>query len=260
MAAPSPQDLAAGVPSGTNIVKRVPAPSGKGELLLDANGGVYDTGGQSFSGSYFSLPPSARQGGTRTFRDIVVDPKTGGYKIITDTGGGPTEGQGSGYDFGPSDYVKNMPKANPLYSDPAFLAFIANSGMDYETAANDVARKKAALQNALSLQIPEMQKQGKQQLDSIYGNFASRGLYGAGQQAEKEGEAQSNTLSQIAKAQGDTANQISDLSSGLAQKRQSILQDATTRGYGTAGTQDLTSRLSDIDKKYPMGDQTGLRY
>ena len=31
MAAPSQQDLAAGVPSGANIVARVPAPSGKGE-------------------------------------------------------------------------------------------------------------------------------------------------------------------------------------------------------------------------------------
>lgn len=260
MPAPTPEDLAAGVPTGANIVKRVPAPSGKGELLLDANGGVYDTGGQSFSGSYFSLPPEARQGGNRTFRDIVVDPKTGGYKLVTDTGGGPTEGQGSGYDFGPSDYVKNMPRANPLYSDPAFLAFIANSGMDYEAAANDVQRRKAALQNALSLQVPDIQKQGENQLKSIYGDFASRGLYGSGQQAEKEGEAQANTLSQVAKAQGDTANQIADLQGGLATKRSGILADAASKGYGTAGTQDLTAKLGDVDKRYPLGDQTGLKY
>lgn len=260
MAAPTPQDLQAGVPAGANIVKRVPAPSGKGELLLDANGGVYDTGGQSFSGSYFSLPAEARQGGTRTFKDLIVDPKTGGYKIVTDTGGGPTEGQGSGYDFGPSNYVQNMPKANPLYSDPSFLAFAANAGLDYETFANDAARKQAALQNALSLQVPDIQKQGKQQLESIYGGFANRGLYGTGQQAEKEGQQQADTLSQIGRAQADTSNQIADLASQTAQRRQQYLNQAAEKGYGTAGTQDLTQRLGEVDKKYPLGDKTGLSY
>src|SRR5882672_8184603 len=98
LGAPSDADIQAGVPAGANIVKRVPAPSGKGELLLDANGGVYDTGGQSFSGSYFSLNPEQRQG-TRTFQDITVDPQTGGYTLKSNI-------PGQNYDFGPSDYVK----------------------------------------------------------------------------------------------------------------------------------------------------------
>src|SRR5882672_12431920 len=82
LGAPSDADIQAGVPAGANIVKRVPAPSGKGELLVDANGGVYDTGGQSFSGSYFSLKPEQRQG-NRQFTGIQTDPNTGGYKLIS---------------------------------------------------------------------------------------------------------------------------------------------------------------------------------
>lgn len=255
MALPTPEDMAAGVPQGAQIVKRVPAPSGKGELLLDANGGVYDTGGQSFSGSYYSLTPEQRQG-SRSFQDLVVDPKTGGYKLVSD--------KGEGYDFGPSQHVRNMPRANPLYSDPAFLAFVANAGMDYETAASTVNRKKAALQGALTIQTGDIKKGGEKKLESIYGDFANRGLTGAGQmsgqQAVKEGEAQSDTLGQIAKAQGDTASEIEDLQGQLVSKRQQYLQDATSRGYDVAGTQDLKTKLDDVDKRYPLGGQTGLRY
>lgn len=252
MASPSEADLTAGVPAGANIVKRVPAPSGKGELLLDANGGVYDTGGQSFSGSYYSLDPKDRQG-QRSFENIVVDPKTGGYKLVSNI-------PGQEYNFGPSQYVQNQPKANPLYSDPAFLAFTANAGLDYETAAQDVAKKKAGLQNALGLQIPDIQNQGKKDLESIYGGFASRGLYGAGQQGVKEGESQADTLGQIGRAQANTQNQITDLEGGLAQSRQKIMTDAANKGYAVAGNQDLTSKLDDVDRRYPQQGETGLKY
>lgn len=251
MATPTPQDLAAGVPAGANIVKRVPAPSGKGELLIDEQGGVYDTGGQSFSGSYFSLTPEQRQG-TRTFKDIVVDPNTGGYKLIS--------GTGEEYAFGPSEHVRNMPKANPLYSDPGFLAFVANAGMDYEAAAGTVARQKAAIQNALGVRIPEIKKQGEKAKESVYGDFASRGLYGAGQQAVKEDEVAANTLSQVASEEAKAAADIESLTGQLVNKRQQYLKDATSKGYDVAGTQDLTNKFSEVDKKYPLGGQTGVKY
>lgn len=251
MASPTEQDLAAGVPAGANIVKRVPAPSGQGELLIDEQGGVYDTGGTSFSGSYFSLRPEDRQG-TRTFKDIIVDPKTGGYKLVSATG--------EGYDFGPSEHVRNMPKANPLYSDPGYLAFVANAGMDYETAAADVARRKAAINNALGVRIPEIKKAGEKTKEGIYGDFASRGLYGAGQQSVREGEAEAQTLSDIGKAEASAAGEIEDLVGGLVGKRQQYLKDATSRGYDVAGSQDLENRLSEVDKKYPLGGKTGLKY
>lgn len=249
MAAPNPNDLAAGVPSGANIVARVPAPSGKGELLLDANGGVYDTGGQSFSGSYYSLAPEQRQG-TRQFTNIVVDPQTGGYKLVSNI-------PGQEYNFGPSQYVQNMPKANPLYSDPAFLAYAANSGRDYETAAQDVARQTAATQNALSLNLPKIKQEGEDSLKSIYGNYASRGLYGAGQQATDEDKAQANTLSQIGEAQANAQNQIDTLQGSLAKKRQDILAGAAGQGQSTAGRQDLESRLNAVDQKYPGFSKIG---
>lgn len=249
MATPTPEELAAGVPAGVNIVDRVPAPSGKGFLLLDESGGVYDTGGQSFSGSYFSLRPEDRQG-TRKFTGLKVDDKTGGYQLQSDQ-------PGQNYDFGPSEFVKNMPKANPLYSDPAFLAYLASSGRDYETAAGIVQRKKAALEGALTLDKADIMNQGKKDLESIYGNFASRGLYGAGQQAVKEDEAQASTLSQIAKKEGQTASDIEGLVGGLAQKRSEIMSDATAKGYDVAGQQDLDKRLGDVDRKYPEFTEIG---
>lgn len=248
--------MRAGVPQGVNIVARVPAPSGQGELLLDENGGVYDTGGQSFSGSYHSLAPEQRQG-QRKFTNLVVDPKTGGYKLVSDQ-------PGQEYNFGPSQHVQGMPKANPLYSDPAFLAYVANSGRDYETAAGEVSRRKAAIQNALSLQVPEIKKQGEQKMESIYGDYASRGLTNAGQmsggQATDEGKAQSDTLAQIGKAQAGAQTEVDDLVGGLAQKRQDLLAGVTQKGYGTAGTQDLDNKIKDVDRRYPLGGETGLKY
>lgn len=243
MATPTPEDLAAGVPQGANIVSRRPAPSGKGELLLDANGGVYDTGGQSFGGSYFSLKPEQRQG-TRQFTDLQVNDQTGGYKLISDQ-------PGQEYNFDPSEYVRNMPKANPLYSDPAFLQFVANAGMTYETAAADVTKRKAALQNALALDVPELEKKSENNLKSIYGDFASRGLYGAGQQGVEEGEERARSLGEVGRKQGDTANQINELTTNLAYTRQGILQDAAQKGLSTAGTQDLDQKFKDVDRKYP---------
>lgn len=244
MPAPTPDDISKGVPAGANIVGRVKAPSGQGELLVDANGGVYDTGGQSFNGSYFSLRPDQRQG-SRQFTGITVDPKTGGYQLQSDQ-------PGQNYDFGPSQYVQQH-AANPLYSDPAFLQFAANAGLDYETAAQGVASKTAALNNALALKMPQMQEQGKDQLQSIYGGYANRGLYGAGQQAEDEGKAQASNLANIASEQANTTNQINELSTGLAQKRQGWLVDAANKGYATAGNQDLTNKFDTVDKKYPPG-------
>lgn len=246
MPAPSPADIAAGVPAGANIVGRVKAPSGQGELLVDANGGVYDTGGQSFNGSYFSLSPEQRQG-SRQFTGITTNDQ-GGYQLQSDK-------PGQNYDFGPSDYVKAH-QANPLYSDPAFLQFSANAGLDYETAAADVARKQAALNNALALRMPQMEQQGKDAVDNVYGTYATRGLYGSGQQAQDEGKAQANNLASIASTQADTANQIADLHSGLVTKRLSGLQAATDRGYGVAGSQDLTNRFDTVDKKYPLASKT----
>lgn len=255
MAAPNEADLRAGVTPGVNIVARVPAPSGQGELLLDENGGVYDTGGQSFAGSYQGLAPEQRQG-TRKFQNLVVDPKTGGYKLVSD--------KGEDYNFGPSQHVQAMPKANPLYSDPAFLAYVANSGRDYETAAGEVTRKKAAIQNALGLQVPEIKKQGEQKLESIYGNYAQRGLTNPGQvsggQVKAEGEAQSDTLAQVGKAQGQAQTEIDDLVGGLAQKRQDLLAGVSQKGYSTAGAQDLDTKLQDVDRRYPLGGNTGLKY
>ncbi len=260
MAKPSEADIAAGVPANEDIVARVPAPSGKGELLLSRQGGVFDTGGTSFSGSYFSLPAEARQGGARTFRDIIVDPKTGGYKIVTDTGGGPTEGQGSGYDFGPSEFVRNMPRANPLYSDPAFLAYLANSGRSYEIAAQDVQRRKAAIEGALSLDIPGIKQRGQENLGNVYKGFASRGLYGAGQQAEEEGKVQSSTTEEIGRREAEAAGQIESLATELAKKRQDILAESATRGYDVAGQQEAEKRLKEVEKKYPLGEMTGVTY
>lgn len=254
MPRPTPEDIAAGVPANEDIVARVPAPSGQGELLLSRQGGVFDTGGQSFSGSYFSLDPQHRNLPGREFTNIVVDPETGGYRILS------KDSPDVGYQFGPSEFVKQMPRANPLYSDPAFLAYLANSGRSYEIAAQDVQRRKAAIQGALGLDIPGIKKQGEEKLGDVYKGFASRGLYGAGQQAEEEGKVQAATAEDVARTESRAASEIESLTSGLAQKRQDLLAEGAAKGYGTAGEQYATKRLEEVEKKYPLGEQTGLRY
>lgn len=94
MAAPTPEEIAQGVPPTANIVQRIPGTNGQGTIALDDMGGIYTTGGAEFLGSYWSEELAQhRNDPNRRFTGIVAE--GGGYRILSDQ---PGE---LGYYFGP---------------------------------------------------------------------------------------------------------------------------------------------------------------
>lgn len=122
MAAPSPQDIAAGVPAQANIVQRVDVPGG-GQYLVGADGGVFAIGGAKYGGSVPGL-----QGDT-----LAGQHQFGGNGLTLGPNGGyvETDSAGHQYAFG------GAPAPNPLAQDPAYLAFLRTSGNDYDQYVRD---------------------------------------------------------------------------------------------------------------------------
>lgn len=243
MAAPSPQDLQQGVPQGANIVARQPAPGG-GEILLDANGGVYAIGGAKYQGSYWDdnyVSAKDRNDPNRRFSGLEMDPHSGGYTAISE----------GGERFAFNTPYKDAATANSLYRDPAFLAFLRGSDTTLETAAQDVARKQAAYQQALALAVPQIQDNGQQERRGIDNSFEVRGVYNSGQRAVRNQEQEIRQGNQIATAQASTADQIGELHSGLAGLVAQQQQQAAEHGYNTAQTQELGQRQEALRQKYP---------
>lgn len=115
MATPTPEEIAAGVPAGANIVDRMPGQNGTGTIVLDDRGGVYTLGGAQFYGSYFSEDMAVhRNDPNRTFTGIE-GLEGGGYRIMSST---PGE---LGYTFGPTT-APAPAAAAPAAAAPAVVA------------------------------------------------------------------------------------------------------------------------------------------
>lgn len=110
MATPTAEELAAGVPAGTNIVQRIPGPNGTGSYAVDEQGGVYALGGAPFLGSYWSPEMEQhRNDPNRRFTGITAE--SGGYRIHSSN---PGE---MGYFFGPQTAPTSTGPA-PAAPDP----------------------------------------------------------------------------------------------------------------------------------------------
>lgn len=248
MAAPTAADIQAGVPAHANIIKRVPNPAG-GEYLLDSNGGVYAIGGAQYGGSYHDdsyVGAQHRNDPNRQFSDLVLDPR-GGYRLVSQTG--------ENYDLAP-EYQKRFGAStppNPLAQDPAWAAFLRTSGLEYDQAAGDIARRSSAINTALGLDIPDIEEQGKKDRRGIDSNFEARGVYESGQRLKLLGEQEAHQARQLGRRQLAAGNQIGGLESDLADTVARIQRRGAELGSSIAGTQygsELESGLASQKTKY----------
>lgn len=254
MAAPSQSDLQQGVPASANITKRVAAPGG-GELLVDANGGVYAIGGAQYQGSYLddSYVGGQHRNAPRTFNDLILNPQ-GGYSLRATSG--------EVYDLAPEWQRRQQaalqaapppgPAPNSLYSDPAYLAFIRNSDLGIETTAESVRRKNSALQSALGLDVARTQNSGVQTREGIDRGYESRGVFRSGlrqQDNERQRNDESDTLTGL---RSRTTEQVAQGHEQLAGAVADRMRQAGELGFSTAQQQDLESKNAELMKKYPL--------
>lgn len=258
MAMPTPADLQQGVPATANIVKRIPGPSG-GELLLDANGGVYAIGGAQYQGSYLDdayVAPEHRNDPNRQFSDIRLNPE-GGYALASS--------RGEEYNLAPAWQQRQQqavqqaatPAANSLYSDPAFLAFIRQSDLGIETVAEQVRRKNAALQSALGLDIARTQNAGQQSREGINNSYEARGVFRSGKRLQDLARQENDQSDVIAQRRASTTEQIAAGHDTLANAVADRMRQAGEQGFSTSQTQDLENRNEELRKKYPNEYGTG---
>lgn len=103
-----------------------------------------------------------------------------------------------------------------LGSDPSYLAFLRASNLSQATSAADVARRQAALQAALNLQLPGMEQQDATQGRNLAGNYEARGMFRSGAHLRDASELQAQQARQKTAFITNTQNQIADLSGQLA--------------------------------------------
>lgn len=256
MAAPTPSDIAQGVPAGAEIATRVAAPGG-GEYLLDKNGGVYAIGGAQYMGSYFDdqyLDPVHRNDPNRQFYDLRLK-EGGGYELFSDRGNYDLSGTWQAKQRAAAEAAAAQQaaeaNANSLYSDPAYLAFIRNSDLGIETVANQIARQNAALQSALGLDIARRENQGIEEREGIYKNYASRGIARSGGRMVDTNRQQLAQTDDIASMNARTASEMAGNHERLASAVADRMRQAGELGLSTGQQQDLERRNEELRQKYP---------
>lgn len=245
MATPSKEDIAAGVPAGVNITKRVTAPGG-GEWLLGDDGGVFAIGGAPYLGSYMGLDAKDRQG-ERNIVDIVATPQ-GGYRLVSDDQGP----DGPGYVFNPASQVAPKGAPNSLYTDPAFLAFIRTSGLATETIAADNARKQTAYQSTLdNFTIPGLNQDETKTNRGIGDSHEARGVYRSSQRAQEQNQNSTYYQGQRNQAQQNVAELVATDNATLANNIAETQRKGAELGYDVGGSQDYQSQMTTLRQKYP---------
>lgn len=133
-----------------------------------------------------------------------------------------------------------------VYGDPAMLAFIRASGMSNEIAAADVARRQAAINQALGIATQDTEAAGEQSRRNIAGGMEARGVFRSGQNMlaqQYQEEAQARRLGALRLA---AANQIGDLHSGLLSQIAANQQKAASLALTTGMNQDTAEQTAGI--------------
>lgn len=229
------------------LVDVTQAPGG-GLWALGADGGVFALDAQGnasnatpFHGAYTTLSEAERQGDRQGFKRIQATPN-GGYSL--------TSGRDEQFAFGPK--APAAPQ-NVLAEDPAWLAFLRTSGLEYDQAAADMSRRSAAINTALGLDIPEIEEQGKQARRGIDNSFAARGVFESTARKDRLGEQEAQQTSQIGRRRLDAVNQVGGLEGDLAGTVAGIQRRGAEMGSSIAGNNygsELERGLAQTRSKY----------
>lgn len=220
-----------------SIVDVVQAPGG-GYYAVGKDGGVFALGGAAFHGSIPGL-----QGDTLAGQHQVGQ---GGFKLLPGGGYEIVDTAGRKYAFAPP-----APQANPLYSDPDFLAFTRAADYTIDAAAADVARRAGAVNRALTTDLTQLADSRDKDLKSIDESHETRGVYRGGDRLRDKAQRETEFATREGQVREQRAGEVADISSGLANTVAGLQQKSAELGYGTAGEQALGKGYEAVQKKYP---------
>lgn len=154
----------------------------------------------------------------------------------------------------PSAYLPSSLTLADIYKDPTVLAFLRSSGLSEQTAANDVARRQAAIGQALNTNLNDLGAQGQIARRNIAGNFESRGVLASGQALQAQAENEAQQARQQTAMQQNAMNQINDLSGQLAQQVANNQQRASELGVQSYINNSLAAGKAAINDQYNNHD------
>lgn len=227
-----------GTKLNSEIVDIVPTQSGKGYYLVGADGGIFSFGDAKFQGALPGL-----QGDTLAGQHKIG---TGGFKLNSAGGYSLTDTEGRAYDFGPK-----APKANPLYSDPDFLAFTRAADYTIDAAAADVARRQGAINRALANDLTTLADSRDKDLTGVDNSHEARGVYRGGARLRDRSKTEADYANREGQVRDQRTQEITEIGSSLTNTVAGLQQKAAELGYGTAGEQALGQGYEAVQKKYP---------
>lgn len=138
-----------------------------------------------------------------------------------------------------------------IYKDPTILAFLRSSGLSEQVMANEVARRQAAVNQNLALNLEDLGARGQIAQENVSFGAQRAGRHVAGGQALKEAARQQEQQARVQGAlQNQAMNQINDLSGSLAMKVAQNQQQAAELGTKTYIDRALTAGQNQIDTNY----------
>lgn len=142
-----------------------------------------------------------------------------------------------------------------LYNDPTIMAFLRSSGLGEQVAANEVARRQAAIQQALGTNIEDLGAQGEIARRNIAGSQEASGVFRSGQTLQRTAEQEQQQARTQGALQQQATNQLNDLQGNLAMQVAQNQQKAAELGTQQYVKNALASGKAGIDAQYGGNDQ-----
>lgn len=134
-----------------------------------------------------------------------------------------------------------------LAQDPAYLAFLRASGLSDEIAAAAVARQSGAINQALGLNVEDLDESGRRQRRSISSSQESRGALRSGETLRRTSEQEQDQARRRAAIEQAAANQLGGLQTGLASQIAGTQLKGSELALGMSADRDLSTGQDAID-------------
>lgn len=143
-----------------------------------------------------------------------------------------------------------------IYNDPTILAFLRSSGLAEQVAANDVARRQTAINQALGIGIEDLNQKGEISRRNIGNSYEDRGVYRSGANLRDQAEQEAQQARQQGALQFQARDDMNNLSGGLTSMIAENQQKAAEMGTQAYMDNALSAGRDAIDNKYlDYGDE-----
>ncbi len=158
----------------------------------------------------------------------------------------------------PAAYVPQTISMADIYKDPTILAFLRSSGLTEQVAANEIARRQSAVNQALATNLDDLTARGQQERRGINDSMVARNQSRSGENLRRQAEQEQQQARMQGAMQQQAMNQVNDLSGNLTMMVAQNQQKAAEMGTQTYMDRALAAGKSTIDSNYSGAPGTSV--